>query len=375
MRRLPRIGYVVADLRRVGPTNQTFNIIRFSGAINNCLVISLFAESDDTSLEEFVASGIDVVCLKLDRKTALLSGAKRLRACLVKNGVQIVHSWGVFADVLSYQATKRTSFVHAITLRNFPQEDLTLRKNVVSGRLTALLHLHVLKKCEHVVACSHSVQHRMEDVYGWDNLIGIQNGVDLNRYRPTDRRTTRANYGLVDADTVFVTVGSLTARKRTEETIESFLQVEALSHTHLWIVGDGELSEELRQQYGNNPHVKFWGNRTDVPHLLSAADVFVSSSESEGMPNSVLEAIACGVPVILSDIPQHAEVLGEAPGSGLMYPLGDKEQLCQLMTSLSTEALARMRLSTGQIHSSNLTMSRMGERYGSFYETLDIRTA
>ena len=101
-RALCRISYVVADLKRIGPTNQTLNIIRYTGAIDNCVVISLFEESEDTQIEDYLNLGIKVVCLHLSRKNVLFKGAKVLVTVLREECVELVHSWGTFADIVTY---------------------------------------------------------------------------------------------------------------------------------------------------------------------------------------------------------------------------------------------------------------------------------
>ena len=92
------------------------------------------------------------------------------------------------------------------------------------------------------------------------------------------------------------------------------------------------------------------------------SDVFVSSSESEGLPNGVLEALASGIPVMLSNIPQHLEILEEVNNVGNTYSLGEIEELTRLMESnLEFE---------GDLQKSKLTMEKMGKLYLKTYEKI-----
>ena len=114
-----KIAYVVADLKRVGPTNQTLNIIRFSGAIKNCIVFTLFDESEDTLINEYYNHGIKVVCLHLSRKTALFTGVSLLSQKLKEYEVDFVHSWGTFADIISHYTCKKVRDEACYNIKKF----------------------------------------------------------------------------------------------------------------------------------------------------------------------------------------------------------------------------------------------------------------
>ncbi len=365
-----KIGYVVADLKRVGPTNQTLNIIRYSGAIENCVVITLFDESNDTQIEEYLDLGIDVKCLHLSRKTALINGAQVLKKALAENDVNIVHSWGTFADIISFYACKKANIKHMLTLRNFPVEEMTTRMNYFLGMAVALFDLHILKNCKNVVCCSKSIKKKMEDTYGWTHLSSIQNGVDFNKFSVRQKDTVRNELGVEKDDRIFISTGSMIPRKRIHETAEAFVKANLPSNVKLWFLGDGNLLESLKEKYKSNKNICFLGKQSDVAYFLSAADVFVSSSESEGMPNAVLEAISCKLPVYLSDIPQHLEVLDAVENCGISYKLGNTDELAMLFVNTDDNKILDMSTATENLLSSDLTMENMGRKYERCYQRI-----
>ena len=365
-----KIAYVVANLKQIGPTNQTLNIIMHSGMKDKCIVITLFKETEDTLIEEYIKNNINVICLNLNRKTFFLSGIKKLNIYLKRNNITVVHSWGTIADMVSYYSCKKLKLKHIITLRNFPVEDLTTRMNKFLGLIIAKLNLYILGKSKYVVACSNSIKKKMQDTYNYNHIMSIQNGVDLDKYSSLNKQQVRNELSIASDETIYISTGSFIPRKRIEETIKAFINLKDLKKKQLWFIGEGILFEKIKEKYSDYPEIKFLGKQKNVTYFLSASDVFVSSSESEGLPNAVLEAIACDTPVFLSDIPQHKEILKELDKCGEEYTLGNINELKQLFENITDKEIEEMSINCSSIKKSNLTMEMMGKKYGEYYESI-----
>jgi glycosyltransferase involved in cell wall biosynthesis len=175
-----------------------------------------------------------------------------------------------------------------------------------------------------VVLCSNSALRSMPPLLRWlgrGKTVVVQNAVDTRRAR----RIADAA-GAEDRDEGFtvISVGRLIEVKNPAVLIEAF----GRSHRpdgRLVFVGDGPLRARLRAQAdrrGLNGQVVFTGlvERDDVYKLTARGDVFVSTSRGEGLPVAVLEAMACARPVILSDIPPHREIAGDADFIPLIPP-------------------------------------------------------
>jgi glycosyltransferase involved in cell wall biosynthesis len=130
----------------------------------------------------------------------------------------------------------------------------------------------------------------------------VLHGVDLEMFRPMDREAIRARLGL--SGRVLISVGHVTKRKG------HHLVIEALPHlplTTLLIAGDGWLEPRLRRmaaELGVADRVRFLGHveQEELPELYNAADALVLASNREGMANVLLEAMACGTPVIATPV-------------------------------------------------------------------------
>ncbi len=156
----------------------------------------------------------------------------------------------------------------------------------------------------------------------------IHNGTDCDKFRPEpgDPALRRA-LGIGENARVVVTVASLKPIKNLSLLIEAAATVrgDCADDVHLLIVGDGPLRGELEDQarrLGLEGHVTFAGIRDDVEELLRIGDVFALSSVSEASPNSVLEAMATGLPVVVTDVGCLREMVRDGQ-NGAVVPSGD----------------------------------------------------
>lgn len=139
----------------------------------------------------------------------------------------------------------------------------------------------------------------------------LRNGVDLEKFQPQPAAGAALRSELGLDGPVLLSVGGLIERKGHHYTIEAMRHLPA---ANLLIAGEGPLGDSLRRQAresGVAERVHFLGPiaHEDLPRYYSAADVSVLASSREGMPNVVLESIACGVPVVACDVEGVKEVL------------------------------------------------------------------
>lgn len=155
----------------------------------------------------------------------------------------------------------------------------------------------------------------------------LPNGVDTERYGVTvDRVAVRRALGLPPDSRVLIQVGTLKPVKGHTYTLAALAALaERYPDLHALFVGDGELRADLEAQaavLGLTERVHFLGNRSDVPALLAASDLFVLPSLWEGLSMALLEAMAAGLPVVVSAVSGAVQVV--IPNeTGYLFPPGD----------------------------------------------------
>ncbi|MEI8344551.1 MAG: glycosyltransferase family 4 protein, partial [Candidatus Omnitrophota bacterium] len=129
------------------------------------------------------------------------------------------------------------------------------------------------------------------------------------------------------------------AQKKISTLLEA---IRGLEQVHLTIVGDGPDRSLLAEQVKRlrlEAHVRFagWLDKVALRRAYQEANAYVSASLYEGMSNTALEAMSCGLPLILSDIPGHQELVVSRE-NGLLFGPGDHGQLAEFLTGLSADA-------------------------------------
>lgn len=179
------------------------------------------------------------------------------------------------------------------------------------------------------------------------------------------------------SDALVVFAGRLTEQKNPETTIAALARVLGRPHTAAAIVGEGPMRRSLDglvRQHGLDGRVVFPGYVEHLWAWLKRASVFVSPSRFEGHPNTVLEAAACGCPLVVSDIPAHREFLDAS--SALFVDPDDAEALAAAIADvLDHPAAARSRAETARGTVARWSVDRVAAQYERVYLDVLERTA
>lgn len=193
---------------------------------------------------------------------------------------------------------------------------------------------------DHFVAVSTANRDRGVELGLWkpDQVSVIRAGVDLDRFRaPGDGRETRRRLGVPDGVPVVTQVGNFKPQKAPLDFIEAAAQIAGtIPEVRFVMAGDGPLRGEAQtraSELGIADRVIFCGWWNDVPGLLAATSVSVLSSHHEGLPCSVVESLAAGVPVVATAVDGTPEVIRPGVNGELVAP-GDPTGLAAAVLTI-----------------------------------------
>jgi sugar transferase (PEP-CTERM/EpsH1 system associated) len=174
----------------------------------------------------------------------------------------------------------------------------------------------------------------------------LYNGVDTQRFSPSPivREKTRSALGLSPRDFVIGAVGRMVPIKDYDTLINAASALHEKDRTFkLLLLGDGpelrRLVDLAQNLIGSGGFISL-GRSKNVPEVLTAMDVFVQTSLNEGMSNTILEAMATGLPVVVTRVGGNTEIVEEG-NTGWMFQPGDVEHLSEIIFGISTNAEAR----------------------------------
>lgn len=283
--------------------------------------------------------GISVYALGMSRNRPSFLKAFQLINIFRKLKPDIVHTWMYHSDLIGGMAAKLTGCKNIIW--GIHHSNLSKTENKGSTLL-------VVKACawlskiipNQVISCSK----RAEEVHVLSGYVKekfnvIPNGFDLDRFTPNAAARVQIREELaLSHDTLLVGV---IARFHPQKNHLGFIKaaariLEKKPGTHFLLAGADIDNSNVQlvaaiKYYGLEGHTHLLGRRDDVPHLMAALDVLASPSLGEAFPNVLGEAMACGVPCVVTDVGDCAEIVGQ---TGINVPASDMALLAEKIVDL-----------------------------------------
>lgn len=172
-------------------------------------------------------------------------------------------------------------------------------------------------------------------------------GITLSEFsNPGNRSKKREELGLKESDIAFISAGDLVVRKNYSMAIKAIAKANN-KNIHYFICGKGsELAKlkKLAQEKGVDNQIHFLGFRVDIKELLYASDVFLFTTLQEGLPRSMMEAMACGLPCIASKIRGNVDLLDDGKG-GFLRELTDVDGFADCISKMADSEEMRKQMS------------------------------
>ncbi|WP_197442652.1 glycosyltransferase [Lignipirellula cremea] len=299
-------------------------------------------------VDQLEAAGVPLHFLNAASLRHLPGAVLKLQRLLQEQQAQVIQSFLFHANVVSGLAARRLPAGLAFGIRVADPR-----------RWRQQAERWLSRHAQQIVCVSQSVaRFAAEAGFAPDKLAVIPNGIDLDAIPPDGATKEMSAWGAPGRKGILF-VGRLHPQKGVDLLLQAAPAMLAAAPEHdLFLAGDGPeraACERLAASSGMGSRIHFLGWRPDVGRIMAASDLFLLPSRWEGMPNALIEAMAHGLPVVVSQVEGVAEVLGPQHGEQLFTP-GDAAELQEKATRLLANPLAMARLGAANRH-------RIGEAF------------
>jgi glycosyltransferase involved in cell wall biosynthesis len=296
-------------------------------------------------------------------------GMRRLRDMAVRENFDVIHSHGYRANILnavvrrSLQDRPVVATLHGWTATNWRDRMYWYQA----------LERHVLWRLNHVVAVSDGIRGKLPRTVRDSRTSVVPNGIPLPARRRIDSASAHDPGNGGKRWPRIAGIGRLSHEKGFDILLSAFARIaKAWPDALLRIAGTGPLGDDLIRQargLGISDRVEFPGYVQDIEALLVDSDLFVLSSRTEGLPLSLLEAMACQVPVIATPVGQVPEVLDNG-SCGIVLRSGQVEELAAAITAFLRDPYDAAQVATKAAErvSTRYSVSVMTDRYLEVYQ-------
>ena len=310
-------------------------------------------------------------------------GIWRLAALLREERPHVIQTWMYHADLLGGIVG---SWMHGVpVVWNIRQSDLGPGSVKRSTRWTAVLAGRLSRRLpDRIVCCSRTALKVHADLgYAADRITLIPNGFDLDAFHPDSaaRAAVRRELQIPPEAPV---VG-LVARFDPQKDHRNFLEAAALLHrtrpdTHFVLCGPGvnwlnaQLVTWLRSSDVPEARLRLLGDRRDVARITAAVDVATSASYGEGFPNAIGEAMACGIPAVVTDAGDSADLVAAC---GVVVPSRDPSALAEAwrrVLEMERETRVGWGIAARDRIAEHFSLDSIASRYDALHEEVAGRT-
>lgn len=362
-----RILYLIGDLRMGGAQRQLAYLVQHLDTTQFEPIVCCL--SGDTPLtEELRAAGVEVILLPqwlrpdISRLWRVPQVVNRVKPDLIHAYLFVANTWGRTTGLMcglpvivsERTAVERKPFGERLVNRLLAPFATALIANSQAGANFAVQRKEIAPARVHVV----------------------HNGIVLEPFQnPAVGRQVRQEFEIRPEQPVVGIVGRFAPAKDHQTFLQAMRLVAAqFPDLRILCVGDGTLRSELERlvgELGLQSNVIFTGNRTDIPAIMFALDILVSSSRWEGFPNVIMEGMAAARPVVATDVGDVAELVIPHK-SGLLVKSGEPEAMAEAVISLLRDEPGR--LAMGQEGrkriEENFTHERMAAATSAIYRQL-----
>lgn len=304
-----------------------------------------------------------------------------LKLYRMRNQYDIIHIIGAHLQLSIAGPVARLLGKKSIVKLTLARSDLDKLGEGRWGRLQK----YCLDRVDRYISISHEITDELRaSPLSNQKVIEIPNGVDTDIFHPSKSEVERLaarKYFSLNGELTAGYIGILNQRKGIDLLVEAWRRIKQQNCPgQLLLIGPEENTEpeyfadnikKKVEQYDLTDSIIFWGPEENVPELLRSCDLLILASRSEGLPNVVLEAMASGLPTLVSDTAGAETVIDDGQNGSIFHNDDPEDFSKQLMNLLKNKPLReKLGLAARSRIEAEFSMNRIGKRYRKLYDSL-----
>lgn len=318
------------------------------------------------------AAGIPVTCLGMPPGRVTMRGLRQMWRTIRQVRPDVVQTWMYHANLLGGIVARlagQRNICWGIRQSSL-DPDRTSRSTMLVHTLSARFSRHIPRR---IICCAEKARDlHAESGYDAARMLVIPNGYDLSAFQPDPvaAKSLRAELELGEAERLIGFVARFHSNKDHANLLRAMARLRAVSVTPVCLlVGYGMEQDnwelvKMIADFDLTDQIRLLGPRTDIPDVMNALDLHVMSSVSEGFPNVLAEAMACGTPCVSTDVGDAAMIVGD---TGRVVPPGDPaalaDAIAEMLAELSLPGWPRRQEAARRQVAENFSIDRMVANY------------
>lgn len=349
-------------LENLSQINRDFLLIvledKFSYEIPQDIEVIKFSSNMDNGFKKFFG---------------IFLGTIKLRKIVKKHNIDIVMSFLERSNYINI-LTKALFSTHKVYINERCNPSEYYADKSLRSFFNLFLIRKLYKKADLIIVNSFGIMDALIKNFSLkkEQIKVIYNPIDINKVQCLSQVPLNKNYQEIFSSIVIITVGRLIKEKGHKHLIKAFKQVKrSVKQAKLLILGKGEMEKDLKdlvKSLGLENDVLFLGWQKNPFQFLKRANVFVLSSLTEGLPNALIEAMTCGLPVVSTDCPSGPNEILENGKNGILVPVSDEKTLAEAILKLLNNSDLRDKFSNlGEKRSKDFSAHNIILKYEEFF--------
>lgn len=367
---MTKVCFIVSSLCNEGPVNVIYNIIQYMDfSIFDVSIVTLIPEKVNSRLEEFKSFPIKIYQIASENKCNLFSLYLKLKSTINAINPDILHAHCPRSLYLMNFLPKKFKKIYTIHIYPGLQQEILYGKT--KGRIVNFLNHYFTKRVDKPIGCAESVGELYRKNKKWD-IECIPNGSSLPLWKEssTHKDEIRKRLGLKDGIKYFIFIGRFSKEKNPELIIDSFRK-NPREDIGVIMLGNGPLWNQLKGY--ESERIILPGFKTNIYEYLIASDYYISASDVEGLANTLLESMTVGLPLLLSNIPSHHEVINKMSKCvGYIYNQKNAEEIDFYIDKILALDKKEVSDEIRRVFTQYYTAKLMSEKYQKIYQSINM---